>query len=102
MQAVPARLPYLYKIQRKHAPFRATLESFNMKHFIYGPKNGTRIWRVFRQEHLIHWLDEESLYFPRPQDWDDPFENILLKQRYHIAGTKTPVEFEHLLGSYFG
>jgi Protein of unknown function (DUF2971) len=73
-----------------------------MKHFIYRPSDETPIWRVFRQEHLLSWLTGEGLYFPRPQDWDDPFENILLKQRNHIAGTKSPVEFEPLLGSYFG
>jgi Protein of unknown function (DUF2971) len=72
-----------------------------LENFIYS-RAETPIWRVFRQRDLISWLNEEKLYFPRPQDWDDPFENILLKQRYHIAGTNIPLEFSRLLDRYVG
>ncbi|HEY5706788.1 MAG TPA: DUF2971 domain-containing protein [Terrimicrobiaceae bacterium] len=73
-----------------------------MSHFIYSRDNPTELFRVFQIEHLRDWITGRRLYFPRPQGWEDPFENILLKQRYHQAGTNIPLDFSDVLDRYFG
>ena len=73
-----------------------------MGHFIYDRNDETPIWRVFRKEHALSLISGNGLYFPRPQKWDDPFENLLLKQTYFEAGTQTPIDASAFFDLFFG
>ncbi len=73
-----------------------------MDHFIYNRDDDTPIWRVFQHTHALSLFAGGGLYLPRPQKWDDPFENILLKQKYHIAGTNTPFDASSFFDLFFG
>jgi hypothetical protein len=73
-----------------------------MNSYLYSKTDASPLWRVFHLKHLLSFLQDGLLYFLRPQKWDDPFENVLLKQKYHQAFTNNILNFDTQLDRFFG
>lgn len=58
------------------------------------------IYRIMPIDRFIQVLTEKKFPLFRPKNWDDPFENLLLKSDFWLKGNY--IDFKSLRDSYFG
>ena len=52
------------------------------------------IYRYIKYDHLYTWYRKKELYLPKPSEWDDPFENIILNAQIRLQNGRIVRPFE--------
>ena len=58
------------------------------------------IYRVFTADRFIEMFETKKLVLVKPELWDDPFDNFLLKGRYNLGGES--LSFRGLVKDFYG
>lgn len=57
-------------------------ENFKMRNVLYGLDLDKPIYKYFKLKHLLTMLNKNELYVGKVKEWDDVYENFLLKQDF--------------------
>jgi hypothetical protein len=72
-----------------------------MKHNLIETRADDKLYRVFATRWLMDAWESRGLTLRPPKCWDDPFENMLLEQRFKLPGVAQPVLASEVFNKFY-